>query len=114
LSERNIEELDLHLDVAEKLLNKITQFLNDHVLHDASGIISRDELEELMRNKASLESIHNELKNIPDHAAPYLESVEEFQESLKKIIEFIDKTSIAVKENQSSVLKDTSKVMDCL
>lgn len=106
--------MDLHLDVSEKLLNKITQILNDHVLFDASGIISKNELDELLKSKDSLESIHAEFKTIPDRAAPYLKNIEEFQQLLKKIVDCIDKTSKAVKENQSNVLKDTSKFMDCL
>lgn len=114
LSEKNIEELDLHLNFAEKLLTKITEILSDHVLHDASGVISKSELEELSNNKISLELIQTDLLSIPNVAAPYIKDITEFQESLRKIVECINTVTCELKENESNVLKHTSKVMDCL
>lgn len=114
LSERSIVELDLHLEAGERLLNKINQILNDHVLHDASNTVSKHEFEELLNNKACLESIREEIKNIPNIAAPYLESIEDFQLSMLKIIEYIDKTTAMLQESQLESIKNTSTVMDCL
>lgn len=116
LNEKNLTELDVHLEISEKLLAKIDQLISTHVLYDAKGVLSKDEFEELTNNRASLESMHKELQNIPFNtsATKQIESIYLFQESLKQIINIIDEKSSMLTESSQKVLKDTSNVIDTL
>lgn len=50
---------------------------------DASGIVTKGELEYLNKNKTVIESISGDLQDVPDIAASHLSEIEDF----KKIVE---------------------------
>lgn len=100
--------------MAETLLGKIEQILNEHVKHDTTGIISKEDLQALIDSKDDIEAIAEEIKDIPDPAAENLKAIREFQAQLHRILEIIDETAKFVNDSQKEVLESTSKIMDCL
>lgn len=111
LNEKDLSELDLHVVEAERILAKIESIFNEHIRHNASEVISLKELEELRDNNSTLKS---DLKDIPDNAAPYLKSIEDFQTTITQILKIIEVTANFVGEQQVKVLQGTSNIVDCL
>ena len=114
LKERSLDQLDRHFEVAETLLGKIEQILNEHVKHDITGILSKEELQALIDSKDDIEAISEEIKDIPDPAAENLKEIRDFQAQLHRILEIIDETTKFVNDSQKEVLESTSKIMDSM
>lgn len=83
--------------------------------HDATGIISKEEFEALVNNKANIEAISVELKDIPDITAENLKAIQELQVHLNRILDIIDKTTKFINDSHKDVLfNSTSKIIDRL
>ncbi|XP_070494517.1 uncharacterized protein [Chironomus tepperi] len=110
INEENDPSVQIY--AAEKLLKKIEEILNTHVKYNAVDVVSKEELVQLKNHLNILESMKENVKDVPNNAESKYQRVEEFNKNLNRIVEFIESTSVKLNESQISIIKDSSDVLN--
>jgi len=108
------EENDLLTSIyaAEKLLTKIEEILNNRVKYSANAVVSSEEIVQLKNHMNILQTLKENVKDIPTTAESKFQKAEEFSSNLNQIVEFIEATSAKLTESQTNIIKDSSNIQD--
>lgn len=96
------------------MFNKINEILDTHVKHKANRVISPEELQGLKNHMNILQSLKEEMIDVPDNSQDKLQKIEAFQTNLDKIMNLIETCSVKLQDNQTSMIKNGSESMSLI
>jgi hypothetical protein len=105
----------LHIELAGKLISRIESTLKKHIKHNASQVVTREELMALNDEVNLLSSINERLLdiNVPqDELREHLSSIEEMQSNLIQITSTLETTKKGVEALQQNVISEASILLN--
>lgn len=104
-------DYQVQITVAEKLLKKIDDILKAHVKHNASHIISKDDLNALREQLPLMTSMQEQLVQLPqsrDDLKEHLAMMNDVQSNLERITGSIDSSKTKVVNLQHEIITEAS------
>jgi archaellum component FlaC len=104
-------DYQVQLTVADKLLKKIDDILKAHVKHNASHIISKEDLKVLQDQLPLMMSIQEQLAQLPksrDELKEHLKMINDIQSNIEKITGTVESSKTKVGNLQHEIIADAS------
>lgn len=114
LDAKDNEKHQVHIDVAVRLVKKIDEILKSHVKHNASQVISKDELQAINDQMPTIISVREKLQKLPgsrESVKGHLSIVNEIDSKLVKITSTIQSLNSRVNNLQPEVIADSADVL---
>lgn len=104
-------DYEVQIVAASKLLNKIDDLLKVHVKHNASHIISKDDLKLLKGQLPLLTSMQEQLKDLPksrDYLNEHLTMIDDIRSNIAQITSSVESSKAKVANLQHEIVTETS------